>query len=74
MATNIPDPRTEPTLAPEVAAKLLGFGRSAAYADIRLTGQLAGIDVIRIGRKVRIPTAAVLARLGLDTNTQEEKS
>lgn len=64
--TAIPDPRITPTLAPEAAGRLLSSGRTATYAEIAATGQLAGVDVIRVGKKIRIPTAPLLARLGLD--------
>ena len=66
--TDIPDPRITPTLAPEEAGRLLDSGRTATYAEIAATGQLAGVPVIRVGKKIRVPTAPLLARLGLDQN------
>jgi predicted DNA-binding transcriptional regulator AlpA len=45
------------------AARLLGIGRSSAYELVR-TGQWP-IPVIRAGRLIRVPTAPLLAALGL---------
>ena len=45
------------------AARLLGVGRSSAYELVR-TGQWP-TPVIRVGRLIRIPTAPLLAVLGL---------
>lgn len=41
---------------PEAAAKL-GVSRRAAVAEISATNQLAGIPVIRVGRRVLVPRA-----------------
>lgn len=48
------------------AADLLGIGRSSAYQAVK-----AGTwptRVLRIGRTIRIPSAEVLALLGIDTD------
>ncbi len=45
------------------AARLLGIGRSSAYELVR-TGQWP-TPVIRAGRLIRVPTAPLLAALGL---------
>lgn len=63
-ALEIPDPRTHPTISVPEAARLLGItGRSTAY-DAAHRGE---IPVIKVGRKLRVPTAKVLALLGLDS-------
>lgn len=62
----IPDPIEHPTLDVEDSAKILGCGRAAAYADIKSNGTLAGVEVLRIGRKIRIPTRPLLQALGLE--------
>jgi excisionase family DNA binding protein len=59
--TAIPDPHVTPTLAVEDAGKLLGLSRPSAYAAVR-RGE---IPVIRIGRRVIVPTAKLLTMLGL---------
>ncbi len=66
MASKIPNPLEQPTLAVEGAADLFDTGRNAAYAEIKATGTFAGVEVIRIGRKIRIPTRPLLQALGLD--------
>jgi excisionase family DNA binding protein len=63
---NIPD---KPVLTVPEAAELLRIGRSAAYEAIR-RGE---IPAIQIGRKLRVPTAKLLAMLGqvnLDDSAQ----
>lgn len=46
------------------AAALLGLSRTAAYELIRVGGWPT--PVFRLGRLIRIPTAPMLALLGLD--------
>ena len=53
-----------PVLDVPTAGRLLGLGRSAAY-DLVLAG-LWPTPVLRFGRRLRIPTAPLLALLGLD--------
>lgn len=55
-ATELP-----PTISVEHAAKLLGVSRSAAYRAVA-AGQL---PVLRLGRRIYIPTARLLAMLGV---------
>jgi excisionase family DNA binding protein len=55
-ATELP-----PTISVEHAAKLLGVSRSAAYRAVA-AGQL---PVLRLGRRIYIPTARLLAILGV---------
>lgn len=65
----IPDPREQPTMTVPEAAELLRIGRSAAYEQARrylATDGAEGIPVIRLGRRLRVPTAALLRLLGLD--------
>ena len=50
-----------PTISVEQAAKLLGVSRSAAYRAVA-AGQL---PVLRLGRRIYIPTARLLAMLGV---------
>ena len=57
----IPDPKTTPTLrVPEVAA-ILGVSRDTAYQAVKC-GEL---PVIRLRGALRVPTAALLAMLGV---------
>jgi excisionase family DNA binding protein len=50
-----------PTISVEHAAKLLGVSRSAAYRAVA-AGQL---PCLRLGRRIYIPTARLLAMLGV---------
>lgn len=50
-----------PTISVEEAAELVGIGRNAAYRSAA-TGEL---PAIRIGRRLRVPTARLLELLGL---------
>lgn len=62
---NTHDPASlPPVLDVPTAGRLLGLGRSAAY-DLILAG-LWPTPVLRLGRRLRIPTAPLLALLGLD--------
>lgn len=53
-----------PVLDVPTAGRLLGLGRSAAY-DLVLAGRWP-TPVLRLGRRLPIPTAPLLALLGLD--------
>jgi len=55
-----------PTLSLLAAARLLGVGRTAAYALVR-SGQWP-TPVLHLGRTIRIPTAPLLIQLGLGSN------
>jgi excisionase family DNA binding protein len=57
-ATELP-----PTISVQQAAKLLGLSRSAAYRAVA-AGQL---PVLRLGRRIYIPTARLLAMLGVSS-------
>ena len=57
----VPDPRTTPTMHVEQAAELFGVSRASAYKGIA-SGE---IPSIRIGKRILVPTAAVLEMLGL---------
>ena len=54
----IPD---TPTVSVEEAGRVLGLGRSKSYEAAR-TGE---IPVLRFGRTLRVPTAALRQMLGL---------
>ncbi len=58
----VPDPQLCPTVTVEQAATWLGLGRSSAYEAAR-RGEL---PVLRFGRLLRVPTAALRIMLGLD--------
>ena len=49
---------TPHVLTVEEAAKVLGISRWLAYEQAR-TGELAGVRVIRIGRRLLVPRAAL---------------
>ena len=55
-----------PTITISEAAALLGVGRNLAYQVVSRDGELAGVPVIRVGRRLLIPHARLLAVLGLE--------
>lgn len=57
------------TLTVEEAARLLGVGRSLAFDAIR-RGDFP-VPHFRVGRRIVIPTAGVLAALGIDHANDE---
>ncbi len=59
------DPKNPPaTMSVEQAARFLGIGRSATYAAAR-----AGtIPIIRFGRKLLVPTHALMRTLGMESD------
>ena len=57
--------RMKATLTIPEAAKLLGVGRNLAYQSAAEDGELAGVPVIRVGRRMVVPRARLLAALGL---------
>jgi excisionase family DNA binding protein len=59
---SLPDPMMEPTIRVERAGQLLGISRGTAYEAAR-TGQL---PTLRIGKRLVVPTAALLRLLGVD--------
>ena len=48
------------------AAEMMGISRNLAYSVAASDGELAGVPVIRVGRRMLIPTAPFRAALGLD--------
>jgi excisionase family DNA binding protein len=58
----LPDPSTQPTLSVPEAGALLGLlSRGAAYK----AAKEGTIPTLRFGRRLRVPTAAVLSMLGV---------
>lgn len=53
----LPDAASQPTLTVEEAARILGISRGLAY-DATKTGD---IPTIKIGRRLLVPTAALVA-------------
>ncbi len=58
----IPDPAQVPTLTVDAVAKFLHVSRASAYQAVH-SGE---IPSLRVGRRILVPTAALLALLGLD--------
>lgn len=56
-----------PVLDVPTAGRLLGLGRSAAYELVQ--ADRWPTPVVRLGRRLRIPTAPLLALLGLSTDS-----
>lgn len=61
-----PARRRSATLTIPEAAKLLGISRNLAYEIAAQDGELAGIQVLRVGRRLLIPQAHLLEVLGLE--------
>ena len=54
------------------AAVMIGISRTLAFEEIRQTGQLVGVPVLRVGRRrLLIPTAPLRAALGLDEESDD---
>jgi hypothetical protein len=56
---------TPATLTIPEAARLLGIGRNLAYTHAQESGELAGVPVIRVGRRLVIPRTPLLEALGI---------
>ena len=54
------------TLTVPETARLLGIGRNLAYDIAARDGEIAGVPVIRVGRRLLIPLARLLEVLGLN--------
>lgn len=61
-ATLVDELRTSPTVSVETAARVLGVSRAYGYTLAR-NGEL---PVIRVGRRVRVSSSALLRMLGED--------
>jgi excisionase family DNA binding protein len=61
-----PARRRSATLTIPEVAKLLGISRNLAYEIATRDGELAGIQVLRVGRRLLIPQAHLLEVLGLE--------
>ncbi|MBS1836221.1 MAG: helix-turn-helix domain-containing protein [Actinobacteria bacterium] len=74
---SIPNPIDVPALTVDEAADFYGIGRAAAYAGCNTylaTDGAEGIPCIRVGRFIRVPTAAMRVHLGIDRLPQDESS
>jgi excisionase family DNA binding protein len=63
----LPDPKTEPTVTVDRAAGIVGVSRASAYEAVRY-GQ---IPSIRIGRRILVPTAALLRLLAAEAGGRQ---
>lgn len=61
-STHLDAEQLPPTLSIEQAAELVGIGRNAAYR----AAHSGDIPSFRVGRKLRVPTAALLRLLAMD--------
>lgn len=58
---SVPDPQARPTISVPEAGVLLGLGRTASYN----AAKRGDIPTVPVGRRLAVPTAKVLALLGL---------
>lgn len=63
-----------PTITVPEAARLLGVARNVAYRLAATEGELAGIPVIRIGRRLVMPRAPLLSLLGIQSKESLEST
>ena len=61
-------PRTTYTIAE--AARLLGVAKNSAYLAVQRNGALAGVDVIRVGKRLVVPSVPLRQALGLNDETE----
>jgi excisionase family DNA binding protein len=59
----IPDPARKPTLTVPEAGQILGLSRPSAYEAVAR----GDIPTLRIGRRILVPTARLLALLGIES-------
>ena len=60
------------TLTIEEAARWLGISRNTAFAVVRRDGELAGVSVLFVGRRLLVPKAPFFAVLGVDQPIDDE--
>ena len=61
---------TPATITIEDAARLLGVSRNTAYSTAR-GGELAGVPVLKVGRRLLVPRTPLLRALGLDSGESD---
>lgn len=62
--TEIPDPCKQPLLEPEEAFPFAGVSRTKGYELLK--AGLFPFPVLKVGSRYKVPTAPLLAALGLD--------
>jgi hypothetical protein len=65
------DPKTTTLDAAEVAS-LLGISKALCYDTITQNGTLAGLPVIRVGKRIKVPAVPVRALLGIAPDPQND--
>jgi hypothetical protein len=68
--SHLPDPHRTPTLDVPAAGALLGVSRGVAFSmanEYLRTDGASGLPVIRCGKRLKVPTAALLRLLQVDT-------
>jgi len=56
------------TLSVKSAARLVGVSDGLAYREIAETGELLGVPVLRVQKKILVPAEALRQKLGLEKN------
>ncbi len=59
------------TLTVDEVARLLKVSRGVAYEQVRQTGEIAGVRVLRVGHRLLIPAAPLRSVLGLDEESDD---
>ena len=63
----LPNPLVTPTVTVEDAARILGISRGLAYTAV----QSGDIPALKIGRRLVVPTAALVAMVGGDVGRDD---
>ena len=63
---SVPLAQERPTLTVPEAAAILGISQRSAYSDVKTTGTIGGVKVLRSGSRIMVPTAALRHALCLD--------
>lgn len=61
-SVGVPDPYQRPTISVPEAGRLFGLSRASAYEAVAR----GDLPVIRLGRRMVVPTAAVMRMLALE--------
>ena len=57
---------------PEVA-EMMGISRNLAYSVASREGEIAGVPVLSVGRRLVVPTVPIRRALGLETDALEDQ-
>ncbi len=59
------------TMSVRDASSWIGVSAGVAYEQIRQTGKLAGVEVIRVQNRILVPVAPLRRKLGIEESDDE---